>query len=163
MFKKKNIKYISFDEALSKLQKYCVYQDRCHKEVRSKLLDLGIYGDDLEKIIVELIQDNFLNEVRFAQSYARGKFRIKRWGKMRIKREMKMKGLSDYCIKKGLAEIDEEDYEKTLDELLTKKRNLIREKNEYLKNKKLASFVYQKGYEQHMIWDRIKILFPIKS
>jgi regulatory protein len=73
--------YVSKEDALKKLQRYCAYQDRCHQEARRKLLDLGIYGDDLEEIISELISDNFLNEERFARSFARGKFRIKGWGK----------------------------------------------------------------------------------
>ena len=78
MMRKKTTTYVSKDDALKKLQRYCVYQERCHQEVRQKLLDLGIYGDDLEDIIVELIEDNFLNELRFAQMYAGGKFRIKK-------------------------------------------------------------------------------------
>jgi regulatory protein len=106
----KKKKYISKDDALLKLQAYCAYQDRCHSEVRSKLLDLGIYGDDLEDIIVALIEDNFLNEERYARSYARGKFRIKQWGRLRIRRELKFRKISDYCIRKAMEEIDENDY-----------------------------------------------------
>lgn len=161
--KKKSTKYISRDEALAKLQKYCAYQDRCHKEVRSKLLDLGIYGQDLEEIIVELIKDNFLNEVRFAQSFARGKFRIKRWGKIKIKQEMKLKALSDYCIRKGLAEIDEEEYIETIDRLLNKKADVIKGENQFEKNRKLAAFAIQKGFESKLVWERIKFLFPLNQ
>ena len=114
-------KYHSKEEALDKLQRYCAYQDRCHQEVRSKLLDLGIYGEDLEEIIVQLISDNFLNEERFARSYARGKFRIKRWGRNRIWQELQKRQISDYCLRKAMEEIDEAEYQKTLWELLEKK------------------------------------------
>ncbi len=103
-------KYISQAEALQKLQRYCAYQDRCHSEVRSKLLDLGIYGDELEEIIAELITDNFLNEERFARSYARGKFNIKKWGRHRIKQELKRRQITDYCLRKAMEEIEETDY-----------------------------------------------------
>ena len=113
-------KYISKDDALSKLQRYCAYQDRCHQEVRSKLLDLGIYGDDLEEIISDLISENFLNEERYARSYARGKFRIKRWGRMRIQQELKQRKISAYCLRKAMEEIEEEEYEQTLRTILEK-------------------------------------------
>ena len=87
---------VSKDDALKKLQRYCAYQERCHQEVRQKLLDLGIYGDDLEDIIAELITDNFLNELRFAQIYAGGKFRIKKWGRHRIRQELKKRKYRKY-------------------------------------------------------------------
>ena len=121
-------KYTSKAEALSKLQGYCAYQDRCHQEVRSKLLDLGIYGNDLEEIMADLIQENFLNEERYARSFARGKFRIKKWGRNRIRRELKMRDISDYCLRKAMAEIEEEEYLKTLRKVLEKKDKLLKEK-----------------------------------
>ncbi len=103
------------------MQRYCAYQDRCHSEVRSKLLDLGIYGDELEEVIAELITDNFLNEERFARSYARGKFNIKKWGRIRIKQELKRRHITAYCLRKAMEEIEEEDYLKTLEGLIRKK------------------------------------------
>ena len=109
------------DRALSKLQKYCAYQERCHQEVRSKLIELKIYGDDLEEIIAELISDNFLNEERFAIAYAGGKFRMKKWGKVRIRIELKKRKISDYCIKKAMQEIDEEGYMEGLYKVIEKK------------------------------------------
>ena len=107
-------KYTSPEDALKKLQRYCAYQDRCHKEVRSKLLDLGVYGDELEAIIAELVTENFLNEERFARSYARGKFRMRQWGKKRIVRELKVRDISEYCIRKALLEIEEDVYYENL-------------------------------------------------
>ena len=115
-------------EALKKLQKYCAYQDRCHQEVRSKLLDLGIYGDDLENVMVELIEENFLNEERFARSYARGKFRIKKWGKVRILRELKQRQISAYCIRKGMEKLKKKNTKKFLIKLSRKKQILLHPK-----------------------------------
>lgn len=137
--------------ALEKLQKYCAYQDRCHQEVRWKLLELGMYGDDLEEIIADLIMENFLNEERFARSYARGKFRMKGWGKMKITRELKQRQVSAYCIKKGLSEIDNEIYEQKLYQLLEKKNKTLRDKNIFTRRKKLFNYAYQKGYESFLI------------
>jgi regulatory protein len=96
--------------ALEKLKKYCDYQDRCHQEDRNKLLELGVYGSDLEEVITSLIQEGFLNEERYAKSFVRGKFRIKRWGKIKITYELKKKNISSYCIGSGLEEIEDDDY-----------------------------------------------------
>ena len=147
---------ITPDEALSKLQRYCAYQDRCHKEVRTKLLDLEIFGDDLEDIMASLISDNFLNEERFAQSYARGKFRIKKWGRIKIKIELKRKNISEYCLKKGLAEIAENEYIKTIYELIEKKERTVKAKNDYEKKRKIAAYLMRKGYESYLVWECLK-------
>ena len=101
------------EKVLAKMQRYCAYQDRCHFEVRRKLLEQKVYGDDLEEIMAALVEDDFLNEERFARSFARGKFRIKQWGRLRIKRELKVRQISDYCIRKAMTEIDDEDYLRT--------------------------------------------------
>ena len=132
---KKAKKYISQEDALAKLQRYCAYQDRCHQEVRTKLLNLGIYGDDLEEIMADLISENFLNEERYARSFARGKFRMKKWGRNRIRQELKMRNISAYCLRKAMTEIEEEDYLKTLKEVISKKDSLLKEgDNELLVN-----------------------------
>ena len=153
---KKKPKYISTEEALAKLQRYCAYQDRCHQEVRTKLLDLGIYGDELEHIIVELIRENFLNEERFACSFARGKFRMKKWGRVRIQQELKKRNISAYCLRKGMEEIGEADYLNCLDSILDKKEATLHIKNEFKRNQHLARYAIQKGYESFLVWDRIK-------
>ena len=123
MTQKKNKKWLSKEEALKKLQRYCAYQDRCHQEVRNKLINLGVYGQVMEEVIVELIQENFLNEERFAKSFARGKFRIKTWGRNRIRRELKLRAVSDYCIRKGMEEIPDDDYLEALDAFLQRKND----------------------------------------
>ncbi|MEM8523561.1 MAG: regulatory protein RecX [Bacteroidota bacterium] len=156
---KKHKKYLSKAEVLQKLQAYCAYQDRCHKEVRSKLLDLGVYGDTLEEVIVELIEDKFLDEERFACSFARGKFRYKKWGRMKIKQELKRKDISAYCLKKAMEEIEEEDYLATLDGLIQKKNAQLKDANDYQRKQKIAQFVFRKGYESNLIWERINVLF----
>lgn len=157
MKKKKTIDKMT---ALLKLQRYCAYQDRCHQEVRKKLIDLGVYGLDLENVITELIADNFLNEERFACSYARGKFRMKGWGKIRIRRELKQRQISDYCIKKAMKEIEEVDYRDKLEALLVKKARTSKEKDQFKLNGALAKFAIGKGYETSLVWLVIKELYP---
>lgn len=138
------------DIALKKLQRYCAYQDRCHQEVRTKLLSLQVYGDDLEQIMAELVSDNFLNEQRFAESYVRGKFRIKKWGRIKIKMELKKRRISDYCIRKGMKEIEEEEYLQTLQTLINKKKaDVVGKSNP---KKAIADFLIRKGYEAELIW-----------
>ena len=151
-------KYISKEEALDKLQRYCAYQDRCHQEVRSKLLDLGIYGHDLEEIIVELIAENFLNEERFARSYARGKFRMKRWGRRRIEQELKKRQVSDYCRRKGLEEIEEEDYQEVLTDLLQKKLATTKGTDDFQRKGKVAAYAINRGFESHLVWEKLKAM-----
>ena len=147
------------DRALSKLQKYCAYQERCHQEVRSKLIALKIYGYDLEEIIAELISENFLNEERFAKAYAGGKFRMKNWGKIRIKMELKKRNISPYCIKKAMQEIDEEGYMEGLYKVIEKKMRTEKEKNEFKLKGKLAKHAIRKGFEPHLVWQALKDFF----
>jgi regulatory protein len=112
--------YLSKEIALEKIKKYCAYQERTHKEVREKLKSIQCHYREIDEIIVALIEEDFLNEERFAITYARGKFRMKSWGKQKIKYALKMKGISEYCIKKGLAQIPEEEYLCTLKHLFQK-------------------------------------------
>ena len=149
MHKKK--RYISKEDALKKLENYCAYQDRCHSEVRTKLLDLGIYGDDLEEIIVALISENFLNEERFAKSFARGKFRIKHWGRIRIQQELKFRKISAYCIKKAMEEIPDEDYLDILTQVIIKKKNSLPETDPYKLKVKLIQYALSRGFEMPSI------------
>lgn len=140
-------------EVLLKLQHYCAYQDRCHEEVRSKLMELSVYGDDLEEIMALLIEENYLNEERFARSFARGKFRLKQWGRIKIKQELKARQISDYCIRKGLEEISEEDYLMSIRFLIHKKLN--RENTFNQTKQKTAQYLIRKGYEAHLVWEII--------
>jgi len=151
------------DVALAKLQHYCAYQDRCHQEVRSKLLDLGMRGHDLEVIISELIEENFLNEERFARSYARGKFRIKRWGRIRIRQELRRRNISAYCIKKGMSEIDETDYLNTLESVLLTKKKLLRPDKVFNQKNKLAQHGIRRGFESALVWEMVHGLFDLEK
>ncbi len=154
----KGSKYVSRDEALVRLQRYCAYQERSHSEVRNKLLDLKIYGDDLEEVISLLIADNFLNEERFARAYARGKFSIKQWGKRRIVQELKRHEVSAYSIRKALEEIEPAEYQKTLQAVLRKKSNLLAVQSGFEFQNKLAQYAISRGFEPELVWEMIKEL-----
>ena len=154
--KNKQTKYISKVDALEKLKKYCAYQDRCHQEVRTKLINLRIFGDDLEEIIIELIAENFLNEERFARSFARGKFRMRQWGMVRIKNELKFRKISDYCIRKAMTEIDEQEYYKTLEEVIQKKARQTKESDSFKAKNKIAKYAIGRGFESEKVWHVVK-------
>ncbi len=142
------------DQAIPKIKQYCDYQERCHAEVRDKLYSYGLYKNDVEPIISLLISENYLNEERYAIMYAGGKFRIKQWGKIKIKQALKFKQVSDYCIKKALKEIDIFSYEKTFQKLAEQKlKTLKSEKNIFVKKRKLQDYLLQKGYESGLIGD----------
>lgn len=129
------------------MQRFCAYQDRCHKEVRQRLLERQVYGHDLEEVMTALIVDDFLNEERYARSYVRGKFRMKKWGRNKILQHLKYNDISPYCVKKGLSEIDEDEYRETLSILMQRKDRDIKEKDVYKRRKKISSYLVQKGYE----------------
>jgi len=151
-------KSFTVDEIKKKLEYYCAYQDRCHQEVEKKLKEYRLIPEARELILIHLIQNNFLNEQRFAQSFARGKFRIKKWGRKRIVQELKFREISDYNIKSALKEIDEDDYWKTILEVAMTKNALIKEKNPYLRKQKLYQHLYRKGFESDLIQDVLKDL-----
>ena len=140
------------DQALQKARQYCAYQERCHKEVKEKLYGYGLYKKEVEELLSQLIEDNYLNEERFAIQFAGGRFRIKHWGRVKIKYELKQKGVSEYCIKKALAAIDERDYMKALQKLFDEKlRTLKSEKNIFIKKRKLQDHLMQKGFESEIV------------
>lgn len=144
---------------LDKIRNYCAYQDRCHSEVKSKLIELSVYGHDLEEVISQLISEDFLNEERFARSFVRGKFKIKNWGKTKIIQHLKAKYISEYCIKKGLSEIDEEEYFAIFEKYFEKKKaELSSEKNIWIKKKKILNYLLQRGFESHLIYEKLKTL-----
>jgi regulatory protein len=149
-------KGLSVDEIKKKLEYYCVYQDRCHQEVEKKLSEFRLIPEARELILIHLIQENYLNEERFAQSFARGKFRIKKWGKKRIVQELKMRDISAYNIKSALKEIDEEEYLSVLNELARTKQRSLKETNAYIRNQKLFQYLYRKGFESDLIRETIK-------
>lgn len=148
----KNQKSYTVDEATRALEHFCAYQERCHKEVEKKLYDLNMIPEAKEKIILHLLQHNFLNEERFSKAFARGKFSIKKWGKVRIINELKFKNISIYNIKTALNEIDDKEYLDTLESIAEKKLPSIKETNSYKKRNKLSSFLISKGYESNLVY-----------
>src|SRR6185312_2845053 len=139
-------------QSVPKIKQYCAYQERCHTEVRDKLYSFGLNKIEVEEIISTLITENYLNEERFAIHYAGGKFRMKQWGKNKIKQALKFKQVSDYCIKKALKEIDAQEYQKTFEKLAEQKLKTLKgEKNIFIKKRKLQDFLLMKGYETEMI------------
>ncbi|MEZ4804032.1 MAG: regulatory protein RecX [Bacteroidia bacterium] len=142
----KKEKKFSINEAKAKIEHYCAYQERCQKEVREKLYSFGLYSDEVEQVLMELVKTNFVNEERFAQAYAGGKFRQKKWGKAKIIRELKWRNISAYCIKKAMKEIDDEDYERSIRNLSEKYASKLSIKNPYLKQKKIMNHLISKGY-----------------
>lgn len=151
-------KTYSFDEAQKLLENYCAYQERCHKDVIDKLKSMRMIPEAIDKIVVHLITNNYLNEERFAKAFARGKFRIKKWGKNRIIRELKFRQISDYAIKEALKEIDEVEYYKTLTELTEKRILQVKEKNSYKRKKKVADYLLYRGWESHLVYEKINEL-----
>jgi regulatory protein len=121
-----NFKRSSKEQALPKIKLYCAYQERCHLEVKEKLYSFGLYKKDVEQLMAQLIEENYLNEERFAIQYAGGKFRMNKWGKVKIKYALRQKHVSEYSIKKALKEISEIDYKKTLDKLVQQKLRTLK-------------------------------------
>lgn len=155
-FSKMNQKVFTVDEIKKKLESYCAYQDRCHQEVEKKLSEFRLIPEAREMILLYLMQHDFLNEERFAKSFARGKFRIKQWGKKRIVQELKFKNISEYNIKSALKEIDEKEYKQTLYEIAYKKNNTLQETDNYQRNQKLYQYLYRKGFESDVISKVVK-------
>lgn len=145
-------KSYTVDELQKKMEYYCVYQDRCYQEVERKMNEHQLIPEAKEKILLHLMQHDFLNEERFSKSFARGKFRIKNWGKQRIIRELKTKNISNYNINSALKEIDDEDYLETIYRITKNRNHTITENNIYKRKKKLQDFLLRKGYEYDLIF-----------
>lgn len=152
----KTTKVYTSNQAFVKIASFCAYQERTQQEVRLKLYEYGIKTDEVEVIIVKLIEDNFLNEERFAKAFAGGKFRVKKWGRNKIIRELEMRNLSSYCIKSGLKEIEEEDYLDTIHQIIAKKSDEISLKNPYQKTYKIAQYLISRGFESDLVWEVLK-------
>jgi regulatory protein len=149
-------KKLTPSEARQKIYRYCAYQERSHHEVRDKLYSYGLFKDEVEEILSHLITEGFLNEERFAKAFAGGKFRMQKWGRIKITHELEARGLTPNCIKAGLKEIDEQSYLVTLRELLTRKSGQTSEENDFVKRDKLARYAIQKGFEPELVWSIIK-------
>ena len=147
---------MTITEAIQKLEHFCAYQERCHAEVISKLYDLKMTSEEIDTIIVRLIEDNFLNETRFACSFARGKHRIKHWGRIRITNELKARQISATNITLALKEISKEEYQNTFDQLSERCWESIHEKNSLKKRKKFCDYLLRRGYESNLVYDKMK-------
>jgi regulatory protein len=150
---------LSREQALQKLRQYCAYQERCHAEVKEKLYSFGLHRNEVDESIAQLIEENYLNEERFAIHFAGGKFRMKQWGRVKIKYALKQKQISDYCIRKAMKAIDEDAYVATLQRLSEEKwKSLRSEKNKFMKMRKTRDFLMQRGYENDLVNEAIKAL-----
>lgn len=153
-----NRKTYTVNDALNKLQQFCAYQERCHQEVHDKLKRMNMIPEAIDQIIVSLIQDNYLNEERFAKAFVSGKFRIKKWGRQRLILELKKRNITKRLIDKAIAEIDESEYLETLDVLASKKCSSIIETNPLKKKKKLADYLLYRGWESHLVYEKVNTL-----
>jgi len=152
-------KKLTKQEAIPKIEYYCAYQERCHKEVTDKLYSYGLNTDEVGELLSRLVKSNFLNEERFAIAFAGGKFRQKYWGKTKIIRELKIRGISEYCIKKALKEIEDNDYEDSLKMLAEKYIRTHRLKNDFASKQKLLKHLMSKGYEYEQCQQIIQTMF----
>ncbi|MFM9908471.1 MAG: regulatory protein RecX [Chitinophagaceae bacterium] len=158
-------KQFTKEQALQKIKQFCAYQERCHYEVKEKLYAYGIHKQQVEELIAQLIEEDYLNEERFAIQFAGGRFRMKQWGRIKIAYELKQKQVSTYCIKTALKQIDETDYIKTLCKLVEKKWNSIEkeESNKFSRINKTTEYLLQKGYEAALIKEEITTLEKVKA
>jgi regulatory protein len=143
-------KFLTKEQALQKLRQYCAYQERSHYEVQQKLYELGIRKAEHDEIIATLIEEDYLNEERFAIQFVGGKFRMKDWGRKKIYYALKEKKVSDYSIKKALQQIDEEAYREVLNELVQKKYESLKDEQWLVRKRKTIDYLLQKGYEPEL-------------
>ena len=144
--------------AIERIKNYCALQDRCQWDVLQKLREWGLQQATKDHILEILITDKFIDEQRFSASFCRGKFRIKNWGKRKIINELKRKQISSICINTGLKEIDEKEYNLVLEKLFYQKEGSIKDKNQFIRKTKIANFLIQRGFENNLVWDKIREL-----
>ncbi len=151
-------KSISPEQALQKARHYCAYQERSHQEVKEKLYSFGLYKNQVEPLLSQLIEEDYLNEERFAIQFAGGRFRMKQWGRVKIRYELKQRQISEYCIKKALKQLEEADYLKTLEQLARKKWASFRGEgiNAFVKLSKTSDYLMQKGFEADLVQQALK-------
>ena len=154
-----NRRVYKISEAKSRIKNYCAVQDRCQWDVRKKLTEWGLMKSTKDMLMIELINEQFIDEERYARSFCRGKFKIKKWGKRKIAFELKKKKISAVCIQKGMEEIDEKEYFSELEIQAEKKNKLIKDKNHFSRKTKLAKHLIDKGYESDLVWEKIKAIY----
>jgi regulatory protein len=147
----RKVKHYTPLQAKAKAMHYCAYQERAQEEVRQKLREWGLNEEETEQLITTLIEENFLNEERFAYAFATGKHRMKQWGKIKIKMGLKRKGVSSPLIRMALQKLDDQEYRKTLGQILTKEAHTLKEKDPFKRKYKLIQAGLRKGYEQELI------------
>lgn len=152
------MKTYSVDEALEKLRHYCAYQERCHKEVKNKLYSMHMIPEAIAQIVGTLVAENYLNESRFAQQFAQGKFSIKHWGKLRITQELKSRAISDYDIRKALSAIDDGAYSEKISNISQKKWDQLERNTPQVRKQKLYQYLAYRGWETHLIYAQIDAL-----
>ena len=148
-------KFLSIEQAIKKLEYYCAYQERCHLDIENKFRSMKLSASFKETVMLHLLENDFLNDERFAKAFVRGKFRIKKWGKRRIEKELKTRNISEYNIRSGLKEISESDYLKSFNELAKKRLSQISETNIYKKRKKLADYLLYRGWESDLVYNKV--------
>lgn len=149
-------KTYTIEEATKRLERYCAYQERCHKEVNQKLYEMRMIPAAVDQIIDHLLRHNFLNETRFAQTFARGKFRAKKWGRNRIVNELKLREISKFNIQIALKEIPDAEYYTTFEALVEKRLlQLVSEKNIQKRRKKLADYLFYRGWEPELVYEKV--------
>lgn len=146
-------KVYTLETALERARNYCAYQERSQQEVRDKLYTLGLTPTEVEQGIAVLIEEGFINEERFAVAWAGGKFRIKRWGRVKIRAGLRAKKISDYCIRKALESIPEEDYQKAVEETVRAGLKRAAGKREPLKSRMAARYAISRGFEAERVQD----------
>lgn len=153
-------KTYTLSEAIRRMERYCAYQERCHKEVQKKLLEMRMIPEAQDAVFLHLLENNYLNETRFAQAFTRGKFRVKKWGKQRIINELRKRDISQFNIKLALKEISEEEYLQTFQQLFEKRVDqLATEKNLPKKRKKIADYLFYRGWESSLIYNALNSKF----
>lgn len=153
-------KTYSVEEAIKRMERYCIYQDRCHKEVEQKLYEMKMIPLVKEKIIMHLLENDYLNEERFAKAFVRGKFKIKKWGKEKLKLELKRRDIHINLIDSALKEISDLDYLETFNTIAAKKAESIITSNKQVKRKKIADYLFYRGWESRLVYEKIRELVP---
>ena len=150
---------ISPEKAFQKIKHYCAYQERNHYEVREKLYGMGLFKKEVETLITRLIEEDYLNEARYAIQFAGGHFRLKKWGKIKIRFELQQKGVSDYNIKAALKEINEADYLQVLSKLALEKWASLKAESPAGRHARTTAFLLRKGYENNLIQEVIAAIY----
>lgn len=149
-------KRLTKEQAFQKVKHFCGYQERCHSEVKEKLFSLGVGKMERDEIVAMLIEENYLNEERFAIAFAGGRFRIKQWGRIKIRSELKKRRVSDYCINKALKQINDIEYLQTMKKLADKYSSSLKEEAEIIRKKKTIDYLMQKGFEGELVYRLVK-------